>query len=47
VKDTLWKAALLMRGVGMVCESNTLREEDLPRGLEGIFQSLKKYVIYS
>jgi hypothetical protein len=41
------KAARLVRGVGIECMNRNLKAGDLPNGLNGIFQSLEKYVIHS
>jgi hypothetical protein len=47
VKDTLKKVALLVSEVGTMCKDNNLEVIDLPRSMDRIVQSLKKYVVHS
>jgi hypothetical protein len=47
VNDTLKKVALLVSEVGTICKDNNLGVIDLPRSMDKIVQSLKKYVVYS
>ena len=47
VNDTLKKVALLVSEVGRICKDNNLGVMDLPRSMDRIFQSLKKYVAHS
>ena len=46
VNDKLEKVANLVRYVGTTCENNNLEENDLPRNLHAIFQSLETYVMH-
>jgi hypothetical protein len=46
VYDTLTKVALLVRDVGGMCKDNGFGLLDLPRSLERIFQSFKRFVIH-
>lgn len=47
VNETIKKVALLVSEVGRMCKDNNLGEIDLPRSMDRIFQSLKKYVVHS
>ena len=47
VNDILKKVALLVSEVGRMCKDNNLGAVDLPRSMDRIFQSLKKYVVRS
>lgn len=46
VYDTLTKVALLVADLGRLCKDKGLGVLDLPRSLEKIFQTFKRYVIY-
>ena len=47
VNDKLRKVTRLVDGVVTTCASNNLEENDLPRNLPTIFQSLESYVMHS
>jgi len=47
VNDTLKEVALLVSEVGTMCKDNNLGAIDLPRSMDRIVQSLKKYVVHS
>ena len=46
VNDTLTKVAIMVRDLAKTCRDKALGVLDLPRGLERIFQSFKRYVIH-
>ena len=46
VMDKLERIAGLVDNVGTLCEEYNLEENDVPRGLRVIFESLESYVTY-
>ncbi len=47
VQDKLEKVASLVSDVGTMCRNKDLGENDLPRSLHAIFQTLETYAMHS
>jgi len=47
VKDRLETVASLVSEVGTTCRNNNLEENDLPRSLHTVFQSIETYAMQS